>query len=164
MVQSNRQPLVAAARKTADGAVVAVIHRAVVLLNIRHQVVHHVFAERVVTELQGWERIFCTFFWWKKLGRVAVWQHDNHLLGVSRGYQVVEDIVHPTHFVVHLLRVGRAADQVEYGIVLVSLAHVVGRKVNQRVVRALKALGIIMDIFHCSMGNRFDVVSQCSVG
>ena len=45
------QSLVASARETSDGTVVAVVDSAIVLFNIRHEVVHEVVAEHVASEL-----------------------------------------------------------------------------------------------------------------
>ena len=160
MAQSVVEGLVAATRETADGAAVAVVFRAVVLLDVGHQVVHEVQAERIAAKLRRGCSSCLGSLCRHQLQRIAVGQHHNHLLRLLVGKEVVQDVVHASHLVVHLLRVRRAADEVEHRVALLHVLHVVGRQIDDGVVRGADGLRIVMDVLHASVRHLPDVVRQ----
>ena len=145
VAQPVHQPLVAAAREAADGAVVAVVDGAVVLLNVGHKVVVEVLAEHVAAETRlrhaGRSR-----HRGQQLVGVAVRQHDNHFLGLPLGQQVVEDVVHAPYLIIHLLGVGGAADEVEHGEAFLRVLAIRRRQIHHGMVGGTKALGVVADV------------------
>jgi len=122
MTQSVGQSLVAPSGESSDGSVVTVVDGAIVALDVRHQVIDEVVAEHIVAEAHlGHLSVFRR---WEQLIWISVWQDDDHVLGGSLGQQVVDDVVHPSHFVIYLLGVGCAADEIENGVFLLDVGGV----------------------------------------
>ena len=150
---------------------VGIVHRTVVLLDIRHQVVDQVLAEHVLAKAHRFgqrlrkllrclprHRRGC--LWNFQLIGVTVWQHDDHLLRSLLGQQVVEDVIDASHLIVHLLGIRRSTDQVEHGIFLLHISYVVGRKDDDSIIGGTKTLGVIVHILYASMRHILDVVRQ----
>ena len=165
--QTDSKCLIATTRETADGTVVSIVRRAIVLLDVGHQVIDEVLAKDVAAELHLGSTVTSGFSW-QEFRRVAVGQHNNHLLGLLVGDEVVEDIVHAAYLVIYLLRVGGAADTVEHGIFLL-VAHVelhthhvvvAGRQVDHGSIRAAETLGVVVYVLHAAMWYVADVVGQ----
>ena len=159
--QTVEQCLVAATRETADGAVVAVVDGAIVRLNVRHKVIDEILAEHIAAELHLGSTLCGSLG--EQLGGVAIGQHNNHLLGLFVGQQVVEDVVHASYLIIDLLRVGGTADEVEYGVLLL-LIRLVGRgQIDNGIVGAAKALREVMDVLYASVRHVANVVRQRAV-
>ena len=153
---------------------VAVGLGAIVLVDIRQQVVDEVVAEDVTAKahltgnlvaalLGGSTRHRRRGILRLQLHGIAVGQHDNHLLGLVGSQQVVEDVVDAPHLVVDLLRVSSAADEVEYGVFLFAVHHVAGWQVDDGMVGGSQTLGVVADIFDAAVGHVEDVMRQCAV-
>ena len=157
--QAAGETLIATTGETTDGAMVAIVDGAIVTLHVWHEVFCEVVAKHIAHthahHAALWRR-------WQELSGVAVGQHDDHLLRLALSQEVVEDVVHASHLVIDLLRVGRSADEVEDRIALVGiLLLVVCRwQIDDGVVGALEALGIVMDVLHLAMRHFLDVVRQ----
>ena len=99
----------------------------------------------------------------QQLRRVAIRQHDNHLLGLFVSQQIVENVIHTAHLIIHFLSIRRAADEVEHGILLLEVLHVRRWQIDNSLIGSTKALGIIMDILQASVRHILDIVRQCAV-
>ena len=167
--QTDSKCLIATTRETADGTVVSIVRRAIVLLDVGHQVIDEVLAKDVAAELHLGSTVTSGFSW-QEFRRVAVGQHNNHLLGLLVGDEVVEDIVYAAYLVIHLLGVSGAADEVEHRVLLL-VAHVklhaashhvvvAGRKVDNGGVGSTKTFGVIVDVFYTAMGHVLNVMGK----
>ena len=160
MAQAVEERLVATSRETANGAVVSIVDGTVVALYVGHQIVVEVEAEHIAPESRSRCSEHARRWCGQKLIRVAVWQHNDHLLGLALCEQVVENIVHAPHLVVDLLSIGSTADAVEYGIFLVRILLVLRRQIDHGLIRGPETLGVVMDVFHLTVGHILDVVGQ----
>ena len=124
---------------------VGIIVGAIVLLDIRHQVLNKVTAEGVTAKAHLSGNLLRAFLrcgtgnrrWGVlnlQLHRIAVWHDDNHLLGRSFGYHIIKDIVHTTNLVVHFLSIRRTTNQVEHWILLLEVLHIVGWQIDDGIV------------------------------
>ena len=159
MTQSIMQSLVAAARETADGTMVGIVDGAVVMLDIRHEVIVQIQTEDILAK-HGLGHTGDVGHRWQQLVGIAVGQHHNHLLGLAFSQQIVEDIVHAAYLVVHLLRIRRAADQVEHGIFLPRILLVLRWQIHHGLIGGTQTLGVVVDILQTAVGHVEDVVRQ----
>ena len=137
---------------------VLIIDGAIVLLDIRHQVVYQVLTEHIATESGLWRTVSSRRS--QQLGRVTVRQHDNHLLGSPLCQQVVEDIIHTTHLVIYLFRISSTTYQVEYRILLIEAHHVVWWQIYDGRIGSTQTVRVIVDVLNGAMGHILDVMSQ----
>ena len=142
---------------------VGIVDGAVVTLNIGHQVVVEVEAEHISSEL----RARCAEHAFRRCGQqfigVAVGQHHDHLLSLTLCEQVVEDIVHTTDLVIHLLGIGGTADEVEHGIALLGVLGIARGQTDHGLIGGTETLGVIVDIVDVAVGHILDVVGQGAV-
>ncbi len=127
----REQRLAAAAREARDGAALAPVERAEIALHERHHALGQLAGEVGVHPgrlHRGRGR--------RAVHHVAVRHHDDHLLRLALGDEVVQDDVELAHLEPGLLGVGGAADQIEDRIFLV--AFLVSRRGvdHQRAVHA----------------------------
>ena len=159
MTQSIMQSLVAAARETADGTMVGIVDGAVVMLDIRHQVIVQIQTEDILAK-HGLGHTGDVGHRWQQLVGIAVGQHHNHLLGLAFSQQIVEDIVHTAYLVVHLLRIRRTADQVKHGIFLPRILLVLRGQIHHSLISGTQTLGVVVDILQTAVGHVENVVRQ----
>ena len=114
---------------------VTIVDGAVVLLHIRHQVVDDILGEHITAKTHLGNTSLSRYCA-QQLRRVAIGKHNNHLLCLAFSQQVIEDVVHPSHLVVHLFGIGGTADQIEHGVLLVTVAHITWRQIDDSLVRA----------------------------
>ena len=128
---------------------VAVVDSAVVLLNVRQKVVDEVTAEHISSELC----LRCCGSRWggQQLIRITVWQYHDHLLCGTFCQQVVKDIVHASHLIVHLFSICRSTDEIEHRVFLVGILLITWWQIHHGIVGCAKALGIVMDIFNTTV-------------
>ena len=140
---------------------VGIIDGAIMLFHVWHQVVSQIVAEHIVAKHSLRHTSHAHSGWGgQQFVRVTVRQHHDHLLGLTFCQKVVEDIVHASHFIIHLLCVCRTADEIEHGVFLVLLLLVLRWQVDHSLIRGAEALRIIVDILHRAVGHVLDVVSQ----
>ena len=139
-----------------DGAIMAlhVIHQ-IASDVITHHIAHHTHTAAKTAKTASW--CWCRR---KQLGWVTIRQHNNHFLSFSLSNQVVEDVVHTSHLVVHLFRISRTAKQIEHWILLVLVRIILRRKIDDGVVHTFQAVRIVVNILHQTMRHLLDVMSQ----
>ena len=114
---------------------VAIVDGTVVLLHIRHQVVDDVLGEYITAKTHLGNTSLCRHCA-EQLRWVTIGQYDNHLLCLSFGQQVIEDIVHSSHLIIYFFSISGTTDQIEHGIVLVAVTHVAWWQINNGLVGA----------------------------
>ena len=141
---------------------VAVVHRAIVLLHVWHQVVHQVQTEHIAAEVRcrnlrsiGHRR--------QQLVRIAVRQYDNHVLRLPLSNQIVQDVVHASHLIIYFLRIGGSTNQVEHRVFRFPVLPIGSRQIDQRMVRSTQALRVVAHILHTSVRHVSDVMNQSSL-
>ena len=142
---------------------VGIIHRAVVLFDIRHEVVDEVLAEHVTAKACLGLTACGLRFSGQQLRGVAIRQHDNHLLSLLVSQQIVENVIHTAHLVIYLLGICRTTDEIEHGILLLEVLHIRRWQIDNSLIGGTKALGVIVDILQTSVRHIFDIVRQCAV-
>ena len=160
MTQTIEESLVTTTRETTDGTMIGIVDSAVVLLYVRHQVIVQIVAEYVLSKSclrsarshGGW----CG----QQLVGITIGQYHDHLLGFAFGQEIVEDIVHAAHFIIHLLRIGSSTDQVEDGIALLWVLLILWRQIDHGLIGRTQTLGIVVDILQLAMRYIENVVSQ----
>ena len=161
-MESVRQRLVTAPGETADGTMGSIVDGAVVAFHIRHQIVDEIETEHIAAEIRHGNRSGIGRLGQQFIG-IAIGQHHYHLFGLPLGNQVVEDIVHAAHLIIHLFGVGGSADEIEHGILFLRVLLVAGRQADHRLIDSAQVLGIVVDVFHTAVGNGTDVVGQTAL-
>ena len=141
MAQTVEECLVATTRETADGTVVRIVDGTVVALHIGHQVVVQVETEHVATKTCLWHTTQ-THGWLcrKEFIGVAIGQYHNHLLSLTLGQKVVEDIVHTADLIIDFLSIGSAADAVEHGVFLIRILLVLRWQIDYGLIGGTETL------------------------
>ena len=161
IVQTVGQSLVATTGESADSAMVSIVDGAVMLFHVWHQVVSQVEAEHVLPEHRLRHASQAETGWGgQQLIGITVRQYHNHLLCLAFCQQVVEDIIHSSYLVIHLLRIGRTANQIEHGVFLVLILLILRGQIDHSLIRGPQTLGIIVDILQLAVGHIQNVVGQ----
>ena len=141
---------------------VGIVDRAVVLLDIGHQVVGEVEAEDVLAE-HGLRHTSTGGRCGQQLIGIAVGQHHDHLLCLPLCQEVVEDIVHAAYLIIYLFCIRRTADAVEHGVFLILVLLVLWGQIDDGLIGGTQVLRVVMDIFYLSVGHVLDVVRQTAL-
>ena len=173
--QTVKQSLITTAREAADSTVIRIVDSTVVLLDIRHQIVDKVLTEDIAAKtcLRSTARGSCATSCRStsrngntshQFRRVAIRQHDNHLLRQFVGNEVIENVVYASHLIIYFLSISGTADKIEYRILLLAVLHIARRQVDDGIVRAAKTLRIVVHVLHTAVRHGTDVVWQRAVG
>ena len=106
--------------------------------------------------------LWCTLSLWcyQQFRWVSVWHYHYHLLRFSFSQQVVQDIVHTSHLIVHLFRIGSTTDQIEHWIFLLLVFQIAGWQIDHGIVGGSQTLREIVHILYATVGHITDVMRQ----